>query len=305
MLSFRPIELNDKEEIEKYTSKIKSYLCEHCFVDLFIWRYYYSTQICIKNGFLFIKMQTKHNNTTMYLAPIGKGDLKNAIEEIEKDAEERKVFFRMISITEDLKSEIENIMKDRFSFEEQRDNADYIYNAQDLITLKGKKYHSKRNFINRFKINFDGRWKYEDITAENAKDIFNYHIKWCEMNECTEKDSFMGETCVISQILRNFEVFNMKGGLIRLDGNIIAFTLGCQSREDMFIVQIEKADHTIQGAYQMINQQFAERNFNLITYVNREEDLGIEGLRKAKLSYYPVIMGTNYMATYKNLEERS
>ena len=101
------------------------------------------------------------------------------------------------------------------------------------------------------------------------------------------------------QALHNFDYLNLRGGLLRLDGEVIAFTFGCKATPDMYVVQIEKADHTIQGAYQMINQQFVQRNCNDVEYVNREEDLGLEGLRKAKKSYYPAMRGVKYVATPK------
>ena len=118
------------------------------------------------------------------------------------------------------------------------------------------------------------------------------------ISKIRERD-FEGETCAIVQALHNFDYLNLRGGLLRLDGEVIAFTFGCKATPDMFVVQIEKADHTIQGAYQMINQQFVQRNCNDVEYVNREEDLGLEGLRKAKKSYYPVMRGVKYVATPK------
>lgn len=300
MLPFRDIELNDKKDIEYYTNKKKYYLCEHCFADLYIWRYFYSTQICIHDDFLYIKMKTNPENNTLYLAPIGTGDILSAIKNIEDDANERNITFSMISIPEQLKIELEYKCPNKFKYTEQRDNADYIYLSSDLIELKGKKFHSKRNFINRFKTEYKNQWFYEEINSENARDIFDYQIKWCEINECNDKKSFMGETCAISQALRNFKALDLKGGLIKLNNEIIAFSIGSKLYDEMFVVHIEKADYKIKGAYQMINQQFAEHNFKNIKYINREEDLGIEGLRKAKLSYNPVIISLNYSASCIN-----
>lgn len=299
MLSFKKIEITDKEKIEQYTKQKNYFMCEHCFADLFIWRNHYNTQFCIQDGFLFIKMQSVPDNTHMYLAPIGSGDLKAAIELIENDAKEKNIDFIMISVPEELKETIEEFFPDKFTFNEERDNADYIYLAEDLISLKGKKLHAKRNYINRFKNTYDGLWEYENLTCENAREMFNYQLKWCELNECNEQDSFLGETCAIAQALNNFKELELRGGLLRLNNEIIAFTLGSKSHDDMFVVHIEKADYTIPGAYQMINQQFVQQNCNDVMYVDREEDLGIEGLRKAKLSYYPHKLGVNFSAVYK------
>ena len=137
------------------------------------------------------------------------------------------------------------------------------------------------------------------MTKDNIKDAFGYHIRWCNQNGCAHNRDFEGETCAIVQALHNFDRLNLRGGLLRLDGEVIAFTFGCKATDDMYVVQIEKADHTIAGAYQMINQQFVLRNCDDVEYVNREEDLGLEGLRKAKKSYYPAMRGVKYAAVPK------
>ena len=195
---------------------------------------------------------------------------------------------------------IEAVRPGKFTFSHNNeDGDDYIYLAEKLRTLSGKKLQSKRNLVNRFKTAYEGRWNYEDMTRENIKDAFAFHIHWCNLNGCARERDFEGETCAIVQALHNFDYLNLRGGLLRLDGEVIAFTFGCKATPDMFVVQIEKADHTIQGAYQMINQQFVQRNCNDVEYVNREEDLGLEGLRKAKKSYYPAMRGVKYVATPK------
>jgi len=247
-------------------------------------------------------MKTHEDKKEMYLAPIGTGDLKKATETILEDAKQRNIPFIMISIPEEIKNNLELIMPNKFHFEENRDNADYIYSAEDLISLKGKKFHSKRNFINRFKQTYENRWSFEDITEENIQEVFNYQLKWYEENRKTgDNNSLFSETSAIAQALKNFKALELKGGILRLDKNIIAFTLASQSAPDMFTIQIEKAEHSINGAYQMINNEFAKRNFIGIKYVDREEDLGLEGLRKAKLSYNPIFMGTNYNATLESV----
>ena len=143
------------------------------------------------------------------------------------------------------------------------------------------------------------------MTRENIKDAFAFHIHWCNLNGCARERDFEGETCAIVQALHNFDYLNLRGGLLRLDGEVIAFTFGCKATPDMFVVQIEKADHTIQGAYQMINQQFVEHEIaGKYEYTNREDDVGEEGLRKAKLSYKPVFMVEKGVVTLKEDSEK-
>ncbi len=298
-MDFKNIMIDDKEIIEKYTKQNNYFLCDHCFTDIFMWRYNYSTKYCIKDDFLFLKVKSHEDKQEMYLAPLGSGDLKKAVLSIMEYARKKGNSFIMLSIPEQIKERIEKDMPDTFIFEENRDNADYIYLAEDLINLKGKKFHSKRNFINRFKEVYDGRWRFEELTEENAKEVFKYQLKWYEENRQTGDNSLFSEISAIAQALKNFKKLDLKGGLIRLDEKIIAFTIASKSHDNMYTIQIEKAEHSINGAYQLINNEFAKRYFNDIQYVDREEDLGIEGLRKAKLSYKPVFMGINYTAVLK------
>ncbi len=294
MLDFKPITIDDKEIIESFTKKKNYFMCSFSFVDLFIWAEHYKIQFCIKDGFLFIKIAK--SDGSIYTPPIGEGDFKNAVKEIETDAYERNIPFSMSSIPTEIKEKLELEFPGRFIFTEDLDREDYIYTSESLITLKGKKFHSKRNFINRFKQLYDGRWKYEELSDENMNEIFEFHLDWCGLKQCDDKDNFLGETCAVSRALKNYKKLDIKGGLIRLDGKIIAFSLGSSFNEELFIVHIEKANTEIAGAYQLINQQFAEHNCSSFAYIDREEDCGIEGLRKAKQSYYPFKLGVNYSA---------
>ncbi len=297
MLPFREITLEDKQAVEACGSHYNYHLCERCFVDLFMWRSHYGTRICFYDGFLLVKMQPLDGGHECYLAPIGEGDLGAALDALEDDAKEHGNPLVIVSVAEPMIERIEAVRPGRFSFSHNsEDGDDYIYLADKLRTLSGKKLQSKRNLVNRFTAAYEGRWSYEDITTETTRDAFAFHLKWCEQNGCAHNRDFEGETCAIVQALDNFEALDLRGGLLRLDGGVIAFTLGCKATPDMYVVQIEKADHTIQGAYQMINQQFVLRNCGAVQYVNREEDLGLEGLRKAKRSYYPVMRGVKYTA---------
>lgn len=299
MLQFRTIRLEDKAEVERCAHAYSYPLCEHCFTDLFIWNEHYGTEICFYNGFLLLRMKAVDTGKTYYLAPVGEGDLADAIRAIEADAAERGVEFCMISIAEDMIPRIEAAFPNRYDFSWSEDSADYVYLSEKLQTLSGKKLQSKRNLVNRFLSAYEGRWSYEDITEENKQDALNFHYKWCEINSCAMDRAFLGETCAVARGINNFDVLELRGGILRLDGEVIAFTFGCRSTDDVFVVQIEKADHNIPGAYQMINQQFVQRNCTGVKYVNREEDLGLEGLRKAKQSYHPEFMAKKYSAVVR------
>ena len=297
MLPFQPVSLRDKESADACSAKQNYRLCEHCFTDLFIWKDHYDTQLCFQDGYMFVKMATFPEKIPMYLAPIGAGNLKEALLALEADAQERGIDFAMCTVPEPMIEDMEAVLPGRYMFTEITDGADYIYAADKLMSLSGKKLQSKRNFVNRFQKNYDGRWTYEDMTDENMAEAFAFHLHWCESgNNCPNGTMYSGETCAVSLALNNREALGMKGGILRLDGNVIAFTMGCPVSQDTYVVQLEKAEAEIAGAYPMINQQFAQHHFEGYTYVNREDDLGMEGLRKAKLSYHPVMMGKKYLA---------
>ena len=300
MLPFREISMEDKQAFEACSSHYNYHLCEHCFVDMYMWRSHYGTQICFQDGFALVRMTPLGGGHDCYLAPIGEGDLGAALDALEADAAERGIPLRIVSVAEPMIERIEAARPGKFEFVHNgEDGDDYIYLAEKLRTLSGKKLQSKRNLVNRFKTAYEGRWSYEDMTKDNTKDAFGYHIRWCNQNGCAQNRDFQDETCAIVQALHYFEQLDLHGGLLRLDGEVIAFTFGCKAAPDMYVVQIEKADHTIPGAYQMINQQFVLHNCDDVEYVNREEDLGLEGLRKAKKSYYPVMCGVKYAAVPK------
>ena len=297
MLSFNPITLEDKTKADFCLAKHNYRICEHCFADLFIWKDHYDTQICFADGYLFVKMATFPDKVPMYLAPIGAGDLKAAMLRLEEDAQARGIPFAVCAIPEPMIAQIEAALPGRYTFTDVVDSADYIYSAEKMMTLSGKKLQSKRNFVNRFRKTYDGRWSYEALTDANRQEAYQFHLHWCETGDnCPNGTMYSGETCAVALALDNREALGMKGGILRLDGAVIGFTMGCPVSEDTYVIQLEKAEATVPGAYAMINQQYAQHNCAGYAYINREDDLGLEGLRKAKQSYQPVQMGKKFLA---------
>lgn len=292
MLEFKSVELNDKEIIEKYYKKENHFLCEYCFTDIFIWGKHYNTQYAVCDGFLFLKSDGE--GCCYYTVPEGDGDFEKAMDRILEYANEKGGSWLFVSIYPEQKEKLEKYYPDKFEFEENRDNADYVYLAEKLASLSGKKLHKKKNHVNRFYKEYDGRWSYEPLNDDNIKEFFSYQLDWCENDS-----AFLGELCAASIALKNYKVLGIVGGILRVDGKIVAVTLGSKSFDDTMIVHIEKADYNINGAYQVINQQFVLNHCKDVKYVDREEDLGIEGLRKAKESYYPEFVTLNYTGKLK------
>ena len=223
---------------------------------------------------------------------IGKGDRLAALDQIARDAAERGAPYRIYGCTPAQKEQTEALAPGRYVFTEDRDNFDYIYRREDLAELKGKKYHSKRNFINRFLQEYEGQWRYEPLDpGRHGGQILELHRLWCQRRA----DSIgAAEGCAVRQALEHFEALEMRGGVLYLRDEMAAFTMGCLAG-DTLTVQIEKAMADVPGAYPMINHQFVANAGTDFDYVNREEDMGIEGLRKAKLSYRPIELSVKYL----------
>ena len=211
-------------------------------------------------------------------------------------ARQNNAKFPIYGISEEIKAEMELAMPGQFTFTEMRDKADYIYYAKDLISLSGKKLHAKRNYINRFMNEHAGRYKFCEIDNDNIHAVMEFHKKWCFDNGCNQDEGLMGERCAVIAGLNHREELGLLTGILYLDEKIVAYSFGTQMSQDTVDIQIEKADHAVDGAYPMINRLFAERHCQNVEYINREEDLGLEGLRKSKLSYNPAFLLMKYKA---------
>lgn len=285
-LTFKKMELEDREMANEYIRSAAGRSCETSFANIYLWQRHYRVEYTIiEDAIVFKTMQQEPS----FSYPYSKGDTKKVLDIMMEYAKEQGFPFRMYSVTKEDFEELERLYPGKFEIEYDRDSADYIYETEKLITLSGKKYHGKRNHINRFKELYPD-WSYESITKDNVEECFQMALKWRNINGCEEDSEKLDEICVTLNALRLLEELQLKGGLIRVNGDIVAFAIGEEICEDTFCVHIEKAFADIQGAYPMINQQFAEKEGVGYHYINREEDLGSEGLRKAKLSYRPVFL---------------
>jgi hypothetical protein len=193
----------------------------------------------------------------------------------------------------DFVQEIKNTFGNTYNIEEDRDNFDYIYESSKLISLSGKKLHSKKNHYN----NFIKNNKYETVEINNKiiEDCMKTACDWCKINEC--KGYLKYELKAIQELLLHTEELDFIGMAVYVDEKISAFTIGEKMNEDMAIIHIEKASTEINGLYAFVNKTFIEKYFSNIPYINREQDLGKEGLRNAKLSYQPVKLEPKFIVS--------
>lgn len=289
MLEFKTAELKDKvwaDELLKYSDYRG---CEYTFGNNFIWECEYNIKICRYKDFYLIKSDSG------YFFPAGKGNIKEAIDELKKHSENEGKRLYFSTMNKNCKQWLEENYCGEVEIKENRNSFDYIYDYYDLSTLAGKKLHSKRNHINRFK---ESNWNYESINEENIKECLQMNDKWCEINNCWE-DNNSKDFCAVRKGLLNFFALGFKGGLLRVDGKINAFTFGERLNSDTFVVHAEKAFTDIHGTYPAINYEFVNHECVGFNYINREDDMGLENLRKAKLSYKPVFLEEKYTASFK------
>lgn len=299
MFEFREIGIDDRVIFHKYLRENNYKSSEMTFTNFFMWRNYYKFRFLEYKNFLCII--SKQDNTEPFaFIPIGSPG-KEGFEEVVlllyeyfrennwklifKRVEEEKLHY----FTEALSLPVETVF--------DRDSSDYVYSSEDLISLKGKKFHGKRNHINSFKLQYE--YEYVELKKELVSECIRINKEWCEQRSSDSHKEFFYETEANIELLNNFEILGCKGALVKIDGRFEGFTVGERLNEDTAVIHIEKANGDIRGIYTFINQQFCENAWKDLAYINREQDLGIEGLRKAKLSYNPVKMTNKYYVYVK------
>lgn len=284
MLNFAPLKPQDKELYDRFLLRWGERGCEYNFANLFLWGRQKAT---LNQGNLAFFCQ--FNRRSVYLFPLGE-NLKPTLDAIISDAHKRGIPCRLTGLTNADRALLEQWYPGQFYFQPDRDSFDYIYSIDALAELKGKKLQRKRNHCNRFRLLHPGCTT-APITEENTPAVLAMLDKWyAHQQETNPTASFRLEQTAITKALRCRKALEMEGLLLMDKGQIIAMTMGSRLNSDTFDVHFEKALDGYDGAYAMINREFArhlKEKYPEVKWLNREDDLGLEGLRKAKLSYYP------------------
>ncbi len=297
-LIFRDIEITDKHWIKEALSRSDFRGCEYTFGNNFVWRRAYGVKIAEFNGLYFVRWELSKGKYK-FSFPTGGCDVKTGVELLSDYCRENGIQL-MIYANKDITEQIMALYPVAHT-EYNRDGSDYVYLAEDLAELKGKKYHGKRNHLNRF---YENDWSFEPITAENIAECIAMNEQWCEENICDcefaddDAKSKQEESCIVRCSFKYYDKLDYTGGLIRVNGEVQAFTFGEPSASDTFVVHVEKALRRYQGAYTAINREFVKSLDGRYKYINREEDTGAENLRKAKLSYNPVFLEDKFDITF-------
>ncbi len=325
MIPFKSPELSDREAAAKAVAASGYIGSDASFANIYLLRKKYGTQVALQDGFLF-RYYNGQGSRRGYAFPLGEGDVSAALARIVDDARESgrppefclvdepraqilREYFNANCVVETDGFSGKESAEPVLHFENNRGDSDYVYSAEALATLAGNQYRKKRNHVSRFNRTY-GQFELQEITAENAGVALEIEKSWlksvagdsaceptCECEEaaraeCSEDElSRMAEYCAIVEALENFDALGMKGAVLYVEGKPVGMTMASEIAPGAWDIHFEKVigEYADNGGYAVINKMFAERLVAAgANFINREEDIGLEGLRKAKLSYYPL-----------------
>ena len=302
MLEFRPLQLEDKELVQKYLKVWNFENAELTFSNMYMWRKDSSPEICELDGFLYYKFDVKPGVPAI-LAPIPldkNADFCPAMTRIEKYMKANGWEVNVRSINEEFRGLIEKCCPGRFAFFENRDFEDYVYSMEELRDLAGKRLHGKRNHIHKFLFLYEDQYTYAPLTEADVPECIALYDEWLE-KKGTEPADYASERAALLEALHNLKALELRGCVIRINGTVQAFSVGVKATPELAVIHIEKANDEIEGLYPFINQQFVKNAWSDVKFINREEDMGLPGLRRAKMSYYPVRLVRKFYAKLSEL----
>lgn len=293
-IPFHAVALADRPMAEAFCPRNPYLSCDYTFSNLIGWRHLYRTEVALHKGCLLVRFERDESRRHACLMPIGaEGEaLREVLLDMEED--ERALEGKgltLMGVSPEALETLRALRPKQMTARADRDYSEYIYLREKLATLEGKKLQAKRNHCHRFERSYPG-WRYEEIDATNTAECYAVEEEWYLETEPAE--GMANERQMIRYALSHREEIGMTGGLLRVGGRVVAFTLGMPQSARCFNVNIEKASVAYDGAYAMINREYARRVPEQFMYINREEDMGLEGLRRAKLSYRPELILDEY-----------
>jgi len=292
-MTFHPLTLSDREAMQAVTLHSGRRNCNYTFANLVGWQFWYYTEVCVLENAVVLRYTFEGQRAYMVCTAEAL-----SLELIEALFDDSHGDLTLIGLEDAQASQISSLRSDEgrlpeqefsISVEPDRDQYDYIYRRADLAALHGRHLDAKRNHIHRFRAEHPD-FEYRPLTPESFDECRRLTEIWQE--EKGGSDTINAEKQVMETIFSNWDALGMIGGSIIVDGRMVAFTYGSAVTTDTFDVCVEKADRHVEGAFAIINQQFAEHLPEQYIFLNREEDMGIPGLRQAKLSYHPEILLT-------------
>ncbi len=291
IIEFKSFHLEDKPILDRFFAEHHYEQSECAFGTLFIWQHAFRLAWAVEEDVLFIRAGRYGHE---FLLPPFSGENNSFVNGLRLAAhwfEDQGLPFLLKGASPWVVERMKELCPNCYTFTADRDNFEYIYSTQDLIQLPGKKFREKRNRVNGFRRDYFG-YEYVDIGPEHKAECMEVATRWLDDHQTTT--DMEEEQQGIAMLFDHWNDLGVKGGAIRLGGKIIAFSIGEYLNPDMAVIHIEKADPEIRGSYQIINQEFVQHAWADTLYINREEDMGIDGLRQAKESYHPIRFAEKY-----------
>jgi uncharacterized protein len=291
--------LDDKAIFDEYFKRFPPLNSEFTFTNLFMWRNFYELYYFVFDSHLIVysneflrKRKTPasgNKNAKYFFPPVGPNptELMKQIMDQTKDVEFHRVPEKIINQFDKDYSDV------NLEIQDDRDNWDYVYDAEEIINLHGNKYRQNRRWLNKFLESYE--YEFQTLTEETVEKTKELQLEWCILRECEDDEGLEQEHEAIYEALDNFRTLGFTGAVICIDGGCAAYTFGEMLKPDTLVIHVEKAHMKYHGGYQAINNLFLKNCFPNVKYVNREQDLGVDGLRKAKESYKPIYMVKKYI----------
>jgi len=291
--SFMPLEMAHKAEVEAHFRAAGPVTSELTFTNLWMWHNHCRFEVARLGGVLCF-LSRPEGGEPWCLPPVGEGDLGEAAGELLDCLAEMGSGRGLERVPEGVVGE-GGLGESPFVSRLDRDQSDYVYLSTDLIELSGRAFHGKKNHVNRFARSCEH--EYRKLSADLVGDCLQLQSRWCDLRHCWEHPGLAAEEITIHEALHHFGELSYVGGAILVEGKVEAFCLGEPLNEETFVCHVEKANPAFDGLYAAINQMFCAAEAAEFTYVNREQDLGVPGLRRAKESYNPHHMEHKYRVT--------
>lgn len=295
-LEFKKIDTGSIQEMLPFYSMRHNMTCDSVFLESYVWKDYYNVRYAIWENKALLWLMENEGRCFSAMPLCREEDLPDAFAEIERYFNEDLGYPLVINLADEYAVKYLNLPADKYLVEEQVDAKDYLYNGDAMRSLAGKKLHKKKNRVNAFKREYEGRYEYRRLCCSDSHDVWVFLDRWRQQKGEEVEEHLDYEVKGIHDILKNCSEFSIHMGGVYIDGQMEAFTIGSYNPiENMAVIHIEKANPEINGLYQFINQQFLLEEFPDVNWVNREDDMGLEGLRKAKMTYCPADYARKYL----------
>lgn len=300
MLVWNKPQLGDREWISKCVEEAGYMGSDAAFANIYLLQSKYNIRVAFYKDCL-IRYYEGHNSRHGYTFPLGAGNIDKALEAIKQDAIDNNRKLEFCFITEEQKAVLEEMFEGELVYSRDDGDSDYIYGQPELSTLAGRAYHKKKNHMSKFKRTYE-ELRYSEIGAGNTEDALMVEDMWYNEHKNDEDNSVLIEYSAIREALLNFDELSLSGGIIYVNDVPVAMTIASYISKDVVDIHFEKCigEYAFNGGYAAINQMFAQ-SLKGCPYINREEDINIAGLRKAKESYHPKIMLRKYSAVERSL----